>query len=501
MRIISSLNRRQMLTGVGAGAAAFLLEQGGLQAQAPPAKTVVFSHTTVADANRALDDVALAVTGNTITAIGPTDDVLKAYPQAEVIDGRGKALLPGLVNCHAHLSATIARGFNEDFGFPNSMRLPIQPNSLLSPEESTLMAVVGALEAVRSGATTVVENTGNIGRNASQLAKTGQRWVFAESIRDSENASGAMSPEAFARSEPPKYSAKQREDGMRRIEDLFSAWHGKEGRISVFPAAGLAESSSPELLQAVRAFAEKHDLGYTIHLGQSHAEVNYMVKYHGVRPAVFLAKSDFLGPRLFAGHCRYLDEQEITLLGRSASIVSHQAPMAGNRGVLPPIAKLRAAGCTIANGTDNNTNDSFEVMRIALVTERISRGDDPTPGLYPQPEDMLQDATQGGAKATRQSKSLGTLEVGKKADMIILNTRKIHLVPHMRIISAWIHNGQPSDIESMMVDGKFVMRDGKILTMDEEAIVAEADKIGRRVWSKVLEAGAVPIPGRTGLKN
>ena len=171
--------------------------------------------------------------------------------------------------------------------------------------------------------------------------------------------------------------------------------------------------------------------------------------------------------------------------------------MAGNRGVLPPIAKLRAAGCTIANGTDNNTNDIFEVMRIALVTERISRGDDPTPGLYPQPEDMLQDATQGGAQATRQSKSVGKLEVGRKADMIVLDTQRIHLVPAMRIISAWIHNGQPSDIESVMVDGQFVMRNRKILTVDEDAIIKEASKVGTRVWSKVLEAGPVPIPGRS----
>jgi 5-methylthioadenosine/S-adenosylhomocysteine deaminase len=235
MRTTPSFNRRQMLAGVGASAAAFLLEQGGLQAQAPPAKTIVFAHTTVADANHVLDDVALAVTGNMITAIGPTDDILKAYPQAEVYDGRGKALLPGLINCHAHLSATIARGFNEDFGFPNSMHLAIQPNSLLSKEESTMMAVVGALEAMRSGATTVVENTGNIGRNASELAKTGQRWVFAESIRDTENVSGAMSPETFAKSEPPKFSAKDRNEGMQRIQDLFSTWHGKEGRSAYSP--------------------------------------------------------------------------------------------------------------------------------------------------------------------------------------------------------------------------------------------------------------------------
>jgi cytosine/adenosine deaminase-related metal-dependent hydrolase len=169
--------------------------------------------------------------------------------------------------------------------------------------------------------------------------------------------------------------------------------------------------------------------------------------------------------------------------------------MAANRGVIPPIAQLRQAGCPIANGTDNNTNDLFEVMRIALLTERVSRND-PNPGLRPQPEDILEDATLGGARAVRQGTRIGSLEVGKKADLLVVDTQRAHLVPAGRIVSAWIHNGQPSDIESVMVDGQFIMRDRKVLTMNEESIVAEADKVGRRIWGQVQAAGAVAIPGR-----
>src|SRR6266446_8673017 len=134
-----NISRRQLLAGAGAGAAALLLEQRGVQAQATSSRTVVFSHTTVVTADAVHDDVALAVEGDKIVAIGPTDTILRTYPQAEVYDGWGKALLPGLINCHAHLAATLARGFNEDFGFPNSARLAIQPTSLLQREESTLM--------------------------------------------------------------------------------------------------------------------------------------------------------------------------------------------------------------------------------------------------------------------------------------------------------------------------------------------------------------------------
>ena len=491
----SHISRRELFAG--AGAAALLLTPSGVQAQRTAGRIVVFTHTTVVNVDGVQNDVALAVQGDVIAAIGPTDVVTRTYPNADVYDGRGKALLPGLINCHAHMAAVLERGFNEDFGFPNSARLTVRPASLLQGDESTLMVTVAALEAIKTGTTTIVENSSGISRSASALARSGLRCVFAESVRDSENVAGPMSPDGLAKSETPRFSPKLRDEGMQRINDLFTAWHGKnDGRISVFPAANLAETSSPELLHAIRAFAEAHDLGYTIHLSQSRAEVDFMMRHHGVRPPAFLDTHGFLGPRLFAAHCRYVDAGDIALLGRSRTIISHQAAMAANRGVIPPIAALRAAGAAIANGTDNNTNDLFEVMRVALLTERISR-DDANPGLRPQPEDMLEDATQGGARAVQQSARLGSLAVGKKADLIVLDTQRAHLVPAGRIVSAWIHNGQPSDIESSMVDGQFIMRNHKVLTMDEDRIVAEADKVGRRIWSKVLEAGPLAVPGRS----
>ena len=177
----------------------------------------MFTQTTVVTGDVVQTDVALAIEGNRIAAIGATDQILRSYPRAEVYDGRGKAILPGLINCHAHLNATIARGFNEDFGFPNSARLAMQPTSLLSREENTLMVTVGALECIRSGTTTVVESASNISGSAAALAQTGLRCVFAESVRDRENGSGPMSPELLASSAAPIFSARLRDQGLQRI--------------------------------------------------------------------------------------------------------------------------------------------------------------------------------------------------------------------------------------------------------------------------------------------
>lgn len=493
----STLTRRDLIVSAGAGAAALLVHGRHARAAQPAqVRPVVFTHTDVVTVDEVRRDVALAVVGDLIAAIGPTDEVVKAHPRAETYDGRGKALFPGLINCHAHLAQVLSRGFNEDFGFPNSYRLAVQPASLLSREESALMATIGAIEALRSGTTTIVENVSGIANHAAALADTGIRCVFAESIRDSENVPGPLSPEGLARSESPRFSPKLRDAGLQRIADLHSAWHGaRQGRVSVFPAAALSETSSPELLQAVHAFAETHDVGYTIHLSQSRAEVDFMRRHHAVSPVGYLARHGFLGPRLFAAHCRYVDDADIALLAGSGTIVSHQAGMAANRGVNPPIPALRAAGCPIANGTDNNTNDLFEVMRVAMLMERVRR-DDPFPGVLPQPEDMLEDATLGGARAVRQHTRLGALEVGRKADLLVVDTQRIHLVPAVRIVSAWIHNGQPSDIESVMVDGRFVMREGRMLTVDERALIAEADRVGRRVWGEVQKASPIVVPGR-----
>jgi hypothetical protein len=330
-----------------------------------------------------------------------------------VYDGRGKALFPGLINCHAHLTATLQRGFNEDFGFPNSAKLAVQPASLLQGEESTLMVVVGALEAIRTGTTTLVENAGGIGRYAYALSKTGLRWVFAESIRDSENVPGPMSPDGLARSETPRFSPRLRDQGLQQINDFVQrvAWQESGSHQRLLPAAGLTETSSPELLKAVRAFAEQHDLGYTIHLNQSVAGAVHGSTTDSDLPPISTSMN-FSGrdcsPRTPAmwmpARSRYWGNRD-----------HHLAPGEHGREPRRDSADSGAARRRLSDRAWHRQQH-----------ERCIRGDAHRPvdraypphrsvsGVRPQPEDILADATESGARAVNQQKTLGSPKWGRR---------------------------------------------------------------------------------------
>ncbi len=276
-----------------------------------------------------------------------------------------------------------------------------------------------------------MENAGGIGRYAGALSKTGLRRVFAESIRDSENVPGPLSPEGLAKSEAPRFSQKLRDDGVERIADLFSAWHGKnQGRISVFPAAALTETSPPELLRAVRAFADKHDSAYTIHLNQSIAEYQFMEKFHGMRPAAYLERHGFLGPRLFAAHARYVDAGEIALLGKTRTIISHQANMAANRGVIPPIPALREAGCPIALGAERIIDGEVRCQNMDHWYRqhrrrdlRLHRDVVEAPDLIEQPRE-----DRGHPCLARRG--------GQVEDAEVLDVDALAVGPHQRVVGA-----------------------------------------------------------------
>ncbi|MCZ6789179.1 MAG: amidohydrolase family protein, partial [Chloroflexi bacterium] len=360
-------------------------------------------------------------------------------------------------------------------GFPASAR------SLLTQEERQVMATLGALEAIRSGTTCLLEVQAEVADYAEHLEKTGLRMVLADSVNDVD-ASGGRNGSSSARMD----------QGLQRCADLIDRWHGKaDGRISCFVAPHAPETCSPGLLRRSREMADSYGVGYTIHLSQSPNEIEAVMRARGVSPTHYLFANDFLGPRLVLAHCRYVNPSEVALLGQAGAGVSNNAAIAARRGAAAPVKELLAAGCGMGMGTDNMAEDMVEVMRAGLFLERVRRNDQ----MDPQPEDVLEWASRGGAQILGLGQETGTLEVGKKADLFMINMMRPHLVPTLRIVSGFVHNGQASDVEAVMVDGRWLMRDSEVLTIDEEDIVRRAEQVGHAVWRRLLKQYPnVPFP-------
>ena len=242
------------------------------------------------------------------------------------------------------------------------------------------------------------------------------------------------------------------------------------GRIRCHLGPHAPDTCSPRLLLEIKALAEKMDLGITMHIAQSSGEVEQVLKREGKRPAEYLEAVGFLGPRVIGGHCVHLSAAEIEILGRTRTHVSHNAAINARRGFIAPIRALKDAGANIGVGSDNMSEDMFEVMRIALMVGRIKTGN------YASflPQDVLEMATRNGAKALGLEKEIGALEKEKKADVILIDLKKPHLVPLMNVMGNLVHTGLASDVDTVIVDGQILMEGREVKTVKEEEILIRA---------------------------
>ncbi len=431
---------------------------------------------------------AIAVDGQRIAAIGRTPDVLARYPTAERIDGRGKMVMPGFANTHTHLTMTLARGVFEDLSPPHrppfSGGLSPIPLPSMSAEERRVMAELGALEALRSGTTFVLEDGANLDDYAGALAASGLRFLMAERAYD-RIGTEIGDPAPF------QLDRKLGERHLVNIENLFGKWNGKaEGRVRVAVSAWAPDMCSPELLRDLSALQKKLGTWTTIHLNQIWGEVAAVRAHRNLLPTEYLAELGFLNDKVICAHCRCMEAREEKILGDARAIVAFNAAIAARRGLSPRIEPLESQGCTITMGSDNMAEDMVEVMRTGLFMERIRRAD----GRQPTPEQALRWASRNGYRAFGMPDG-GWLAPGNKADLVVVDTRRAHLVPMLRAVSNFVHNGQARDVQSVMVDGHWLMRDGTVLTMDEPAILAEAQRVANAAWSRQFHQQFKPPAG------
>ncbi|MBY0339367.1 MAG: amidohydrolase family protein [Acetobacteraceae bacterium] len=442
---------------------------------------------------------AVAIEGNRIAALGPTEELAARYPKAELVDGRNRAVFPGFANIHTHFVMTLARGVFEDLSPPHEppfcgglSPIPLPP---LSPREQAVMCQLGALEAIRSGTTAVLEDASHIENYAQEMVDTGLRMVLAE--RSWDRIGTSIGDPAEFRRDPKLGQA-----GIDRIVKLHARWHGAgEGRIRVSVAAWAPDMCSPELLRELSALQKRLDTTCTIHLNQIWGEVAAVQAHHNMLPTEFLADLGFLNERVVAAHCRCMEPLEEKLLGKARVNVAFNSAIAARRGLSPRVCEMEQAGCNIGMGTDNMSEDMVEVARTGLFMERVRRKD----GRNPTPEEALRWATRGGYKAMGWEDG-GHLAPGSLADLIMIRLDRAHLAPFLRPVSVFIHQGQAADVSDVMVDGRWIMRDARVLTMDEARIVREAEEVSDRAWARLFAenpqyekpAGFRPLPPAMG---
>ena len=445
----------------------------------PP--TIIHDTTVVTadDAGTIHADAALVIDDGRIAALGASAELLARYPAAERVDGRGRVVFPGFANTHTHLPRVLARGIYEDLSPPHTPPFtgglaPI-PLPRLTADEERVMALLGALEAIRSGTTLLLEEGARLERYAGALADTGLRLVLCERAWDRAEASVGQ-PGPFIQ------DSRLGDDGFERIRALRAAWHGAAGgRVQVGLAAWAPDMCSPELLRRLRKLQLELDGVASIHLNQMWGEVEAVKGQRDALPTEYLAREGFLSDRLVAAHCRCMSAAEERALGAARTAVAVNSAIAARRGLAARVDELERAGCPITLGTDNMAEDMVEAMRTALFMERVRRQD----GRQPTPEQALTWATRNGYRALGVPDG-GWLAPGNRADLILVDFRRPHLTPALRVVSTFVHQGQASDVEAVMVDGRWIMRAGRVLSLDEPSILAEADRVARAAWSKVF---------------
>jgi 5-methylthioadenosine/S-adenosylhomocysteine deaminase len=444
---------------------------------------------------------AVIIRDSRIDALGPQAQLGRQIDAAdEKIDGQGMLAMPGLVNAHTHSFQSLLRGLADGMDLLGFLRDLIYPvTSVMTPNQICQGAAVSVLEAIRSGTTCLVDNlsadtsfetTDGI---AQVMASSGIRGVVARGIRleTPRSRTWRVPAHAFA------FSLAEEIDITR---SLIEKWRVREnGRVGVCPAPLTLFLAGPDDLREIGALAETYGTPVEIHIAESQSEVSATLEDYGCREVELLDRVGLVNERLQAVHCVWLEDEEIDLLASSAAHVIHcpTSNMLLGSGVTP-LPRMIERGLNIALGSDgigNYNHDMFNVMRAASLLQRVHNH---RPDAI-RAEDVLYMATMGGARALGLEGEIGSLEPGKKADLILLDLERAHHVPVHDLASAIVHGAQGADVDTVIVDGQVVMRNRQVRTVDEAKVITAAKAAGLDVTRKagVSRSTASPAPQLT----
>jgi len=420
---------------------------------------------------------AVAVSGNQIAAVGPEKEIRQKYQAAETLDCGGKIVMPGLVNAHTHVPMTLLRGLADDLRLDVWLlgyMMPVE-REFVSPEFVRLGTKLAMAEFIRGGITAFADMYYFEEDVARATAEAGLRGVCGQTILK------------FPSPDAPSY-----EDALEYTRGFIERW---KAHPLVVPAVAphAPYTCTDEILQASAALAAEFDVPLHIHLAETALEVENMVNEHGMPVIPYVKKQHLFDAKVIAAHCVHIDEGEMHTLRQYGAGVAHN-PSSNLKlaSGIAPVARMLEVGLNVGIGTDgpasNNDLDMFEEMRLAAFLAKGSTGD-PTVVPARASVDM---ATRMGARALHLGEITGSLEPGKRADLIVVDLSPLHNAPQFSRdpdgrYAQLVYAAKSTDVTDVMVEGRWLMRDHQLLTLDEAELLAEAQDYARRIDTFLIQ--------------
>ncbi len=422
------------------------------------------------DGTRAIyDDGVVVLQGDTIIAVGPRLELEAKYQASQTIDAKGRLVLPGFINGHTHVPMTLFRGLHDDVTLNDWLYKYIFPAEKKNVNEEFVRwgTRLAAAEQIRAGVTTFADMYYFEDAVAEETKAAGMRGVLGETFIDF-----------------PAPDNKSEAEMLSYTEKFLKKWQG-DPLIHAAPAPHSIYTCSQKTLQDASALARKYHAPILIHVAEMKKEWDDSQKQHGMSPVQYLDKIGVLGPDVVAAHCIFVDAADRkTLAQRQASCVHNPSSNMMLASGVSPVAELRSAGVAVGLGTDgpagsNNDLDLMEEMDLAAKLAKITKMDP----LAMNAKAVVEMATIEGAKALHMEKEIGSLEPGKRADLILISLDEPNAVPMYDIYAQLAYTLKASDVETVIIGGRVVMRDRKLLTVNEEQAIAKA-----REYKKAIAA-------------
>ncbi len=438
------------------------------RAAAESVDTLVTGGTVVTmDAQRrVIENGVVAVRGDKLVAVGGPE-LAARYKAKTIVNAAGKAVMPGLVNTHTHAPMVLFRGIADDLMLQEWLTKFIFPAEAKNVTREMVKAGtrLACLEMIQSGTTCYVDMYYFEDDIAAVTEAAGMRAVLGETIIDFP-VPDALTPQL----------------GLQNAEKFIQQY--KTGHPLITPAVAphAPYTCAPEVLAACRKLADKYEVPIVTHLVEDLKENDIVFQKYGLQPIPFVEKAGLFGPRMIAAHVVHPSPADIQTLKKYGVGAVHcpQSNMKLAAGVAP-VMELRAAGIAVGLGTDgaasNNDLDMFEEMDTAAKLHKLTRRD---PTTLPAPV-ALEMATIEGARAIHMDKLIGSLEVGKLADLIVVDISSAHQLPSYNLYSTLVYATKAGDVETVIVNGRLLMRDRRVLTLDPAAIRKEAMDYRKRI--------------------